>query len=145
MTIRIIRQDKERFLPLLLDPDPDPDMVHRYLGRGTLYAMEQGEEVLCVAVAVREGMGCELKNLVTAPAHRRKGYAGKMLRFLFRRYRGACGWMLVGTSEAMVPYYEGFGFEYVYTLPGFFIRNYPGPIFEEGRQVVDMLMLRKRL
>lgn len=145
MTIRTIRQNKERFLPLLLDADPDAGMIHRYLNRGTLYAMEQEGEALCLAVMVRQGKGCELKNLVTAPAHRRKGYAGTMLRFLFRRYRRACGFMLVGTSETMVPYYEGFGFRYVYTLPNFFIRNYPDPIFENERQVVDMLMLRKGL
>ena len=42
MRIRDVKEDKKRFLPLLLLADEQEDMIDRYLERGTLYVLEEG-------------------------------------------------------------------------------------------------------
>ena len=42
MNIREIHENKKQFLPLLLLADEQEDMIDRYLGRGTMYVLEDG-------------------------------------------------------------------------------------------------------
>lgn len=146
MTIIQIAADKKRFLPLLLEADPYEPMIDRYLERGELFAAYAGEHPVCVAVVTQEDAAtCELKNLATEAAWRGRGYAHAMLAHLFAVYAPRYRSMLVGTAEAMVPFYQLFGFVYSHTLPQFFIDNYPEPLYDGGVQCVDMVCLRRPL
>lgn len=97
---RRVTEDKKRYLPLLLLADEQEDMIDRYLGRGEMYVLDDGG-VKCVCVATDEGDGVlEVKNLATAPAFRRRGYAREMLAFLERHYRGRFSVMQVARATA---------------------------------------------
>ena len=144
---RRVTEGKKRYLPLLLLADEQEDMIDRYLGRGEMYVLDDGG-VKCVCVVTDEGDGVlEVKNLATAPAFRRRGYARAMLAFLEQHYRGRFSVMQVGTGDSplTVPFYERCGFARSHVVPGFFVRNYRRPIFEQGVQLVDMVYLRKNL
>lgn len=148
MSIQFIANDKKHYLPLLLLADEQESMVDRYLERGDLFVMFDGQNPIAVAVVTDEGNGVyELKNLAVTPAYQRKGYGRQMIEFLCRHYSGACHTMLVGTGESRqtVSFYENCGFTYSHTVPDFFTRNYNYPIIEDGRVLKDMIYFQRKL
>ena len=148
MNIEIISINKKRFLPLLLLADEQESMIDRYLERGDLFVMNDGQRTIAVAVVTDEGDGtCELKNLAVAPDRQRKGYGRQMVEFLCRHYANVCHTMLVGTGDSRrtVSFYKNNGFTYSHTVPGFFTANYDHPIIEEGKTLTDMIYFRKKL
>lgn len=148
MNIETISVDKKRFLPLLLLADEQESMIDRYLERGDLFVMNDGQRTIAVAVVTDEGDGtCELKNLAVAPDRQRKGYGRQMVEFLCRHYTDVCHTMLVGTGDSRrtVSFYENNGFTYSHTVSGFFTANYDHPIIEEGKTLTDMIYFRKKL
>ena len=79
MTITEIKDNKKRYLDLLLLADEQEDMIDRYLERGTMYILEDGG-VKCECVVTDEGNGIlEIKNIATAPESQRKGYAAALI------------------------------------------------------------------
>ena len=148
MNIETISVDKKRFLPLLLLADEQESMIDRYLERGDLFVMNDGQRTIAVAVVTDEGDGtCELKNLAVAPDRQRKSYGRQMVEFLCRHYADVCHTMLVGTGDSRrtVSFYKNNGFTYSHTVPGFFTANYDHPIIEEGKTLTDMIYFRKKL
>ncbi|HIS01861.1 MAG TPA: thymidine kinase [Candidatus Excrementavichristensenella intestinipullorum] len=143
--IRQIHDGKRRFMTLLLQADPDEDMLDRYLDPGDMYALFEGGRPVTVAVVLRLPDGtCELKNLATDPDRRRRGLGSQMVRYLMELY-APCGRMYVGTGKQGVAFYQRLGFTYDHTIPGFFSHNYPEPIYEEGELLTDMVVLAAKL
>ena len=67
MEIRKVEKDKKKYLALLLLADEQEDMIDRYLERGTMYVLEDGE-VKAECVVADEGDGVlELKNIAVEP------------------------------------------------------------------------------
>ncbi len=149
MTIEIkpIEHDKKRFLDLLLLADEQEDMIDRYLERGEMFALYDGDLKSICVVAHVEGTTCELKNIATYPQHQGKGYGRALVKYVFERYKGCCKTMLVGTGDcpAILSFYERCGFEISHRLKNFFVDNYDHPMFEDGIQLVDMVYLKKEL
>lgn len=147
MEIREVREDKKRYLPLLLLADEQEDMIDRYLERGTMYVLEdQGIRGECVVTDEGDGV-LEVKNLAVDPGSQRQGYGRALLRFLEETYRGRYRILQVGTgdSPATVPFYEGCGFRRHHLVPDFFTVNYDHPIIECGVQLRDMVYLQKEI
>ena len=148
MEIRQITENKRDFLPLLLLADEQEDMIDRYLERGTMYALEDSGAVRAVCVVTDEGGGAlELKNLAVSPDCQRRGYGRRMVEFLCETYRGRYTRLLAGTGDSplTLPFYEACGFCRSHVIPNFFTDHYDHPIFEGGRQLVDMIYLNKAL
>ena len=147
MTVIQIKEDKKKYLDLLLLADEQEDMIDRYLERGTMYVLED-EDVKCECVVTDEGNGIlEIKNIATAPQAQRKGYAKAMLDFLIREYTGQYTVLQVGTGDSplTVPFYEKCGFIRSHVLPDFFTDNYDHPIYECGVLLTDMVYLQRKL
>ena len=70
-----------------------------------------------------------------------------MVQHLFGFYKGRYQKMLVGTGDSplTVPFYEKCGFRYSHRLKNFFTDHYDHPIFEAGKQLVDMVYFQKEL
>ncbi|MFG6352974.1 MAG: GNAT family N-acetyltransferase [Oscillospiraceae bacterium] len=122
-------------------------MIDRYLGRGTMYALDDGG-VKAVCVVTDEGGGAlELKNLAVSPRCQRRGYGRRMVDFLAETYRGRYTRLLAGTGDSplTVPFYEACGFRRSHVVPNFFTDHYDHPIFEGGVRLVDMVYLSKPL
>lgn len=148
MEIRQISHDKRSFLPLLLLGDEQEDMILRYLDRGTLLALYDGGTLRTAAVFTDEGGGVfELKNLSTDPDSQRRGYGRAMVEHIAGRCRGRGTRLLVGTGDSplTLPFYKHLGFRESHRVKNFFTEHYDHPIYEAGRQLVDMVYLAMEL
>ena len=147
MDIRRIESGKRDFLPLLLLGDEQEDMIDRYLERGTMYVLEDGE-VKAECVVADEGDGVlELKNIAVEPGFQGKGYGKTLVDFLVRTYKEQYTVLQVGTgdSPSTIPFYESCGFRRHHLIKNFFTDHYDHPIYECGVQLVDMVYLQREL
>ena len=144
MEIRKVEKDKKQHLELLLLADEQEDMIDRYLERGDMFVLEDGG-VLAECVVTREGDGVyELKNIAVAPDCQRKGYGKQLIEFAFSYY-GDCERMLVGTGDvpSSLGFYHSCGFTESHRVKNFFTDHYDHPMFEDGKQLVDMVYLKR--
>ncbi|MDR0470179.1 MAG: GNAT family N-acetyltransferase [Nitrososphaerota archaeon] len=147
MEIKIVSEDKKRFLDLLLVADEQESMIDKYLGRGVLFALYDNElKSVCVVTSERSDI-CELKNIATYKKWRGMGYGSKLIEYISTFYKGKYKAMVVGTGEisSIIQFYEKNGFYLSHRIPNFFTDNYDHPIFENGIQLVDMIYLKKEL
>ena len=147
MNIIELAEGKKRYLSLLLLADEQENMVDRYLERGTMFVLDDGG-VKGECVVTDEGQGVlEIKNLAVEPACHRMGYGRALIDFVAARYRGQYAVLQVGTGDSplTIPFYEACGFVRSHRVENFFVDYYDHPIFEGGKQLKDMVCLRREL
>lgn len=147
MEIKEVTADKKRYLPLLLLADEQENMIDRYLDRGTMYVLSDGE-VKAECVITDEGAGIlEIKNIAVVPDCHRMGYGRALIEFVAEKYRGQYSILQVGTGDSplTVPFYESCGFARSHRVENFFTEHYDHPIYEDGVLLTDMIYLRKEL
>ncbi len=147
MKIEIAKIDKKRYLDLLLLADEQESMIDHYLERGDLFVLLD-PDVKSVCVVTDEGNGIfEVKNLATDMRYQRQGYGTAMMQHIFRHYQGRCAAMLVGTGDSpwILSFYQQCGFAISHTVPNFFVDHYDHPILDNGKQLKDMIYLRKEM
>lgn len=145
--IREIKEDKKQYMDLLLLADEQEDMIERYLDRGRMYVLDDnGIKAECVVTDEGDGI-LEIKNLAVTPGFQRRGYGRRMIRFLADTYSGRYDVLQAGTGDSplTLPFYESCGFQRSHVVKGFFTKYYDHPIYEGGRQLIDMIYLRKSL
>ena len=120
--------------------------MREYLQDADVYALRAGEELLTIAVLTHaDEQTVALRNLVTAPEHRGKGYAARLLKALCGTYRQKYDRMLVGTTEGNIPFYVRQGFDrYVRTERDFFLQ-YPQEVVDGGHLCRDLIYYEKQL
>lgn len=144
MNIERVTQNKKAYLDLLLLADEQESMIDRYLERGEMFVLRE-EGVLGECVITKEEAGVyELKNIAVLPECQRRGYGKKMIDFLFSYYPD-CKTLLVGTGDvpSTCSFYERCGFTKSHRVKNFFTDNYDHPIYEDGKQLVDMVYLKR--
>lgn len=144
--IRLITQDKKKYLPLLLLADEQEDMIDRYLSRGDLYVLEERGKPIAVCVVTDEGQSrLEIKNLAVEASLQRQGIGKSMIGFISERYKDSFHTLLVGTGDSplTVPFYEACGFVRSHVVKDFFLKHYDHPIMEGGVLLCDMVYLKK--
>ena len=145
MNIKEIKENKKKYLDLLLLADEQEDMIDRYLEKGTMYVLEDdGVKAECVVLDVGGGV-LEIKNIETVPQFYGKGYGKAMIEFIAKKYQGEYSILQVGTGDSMstIPFYEKCGFIRSHSIKNFFVDNYDHPIYDGGVQLVDMIYLQK--
>lgn len=148
ISIQPVLHNKKRYLDLLLLADEQESMIDRYLERGEMFVLSDDGSVKAACVVTREAEDVfEIKNIAVYPRFQRRGYGKKLIEFLFERYADKCRTMLVGTGDSplSIPFYESCGFAYSHRIPGFFTDNYDHPIYEAGRQLIDMVYLKHNM
>ena len=69
-----------------------------------------------------------------------------MIEYLFNTYKDKYKYMIVGTSENMIPFYVLNGFtKYHKTIKNFFTDNYKEEIIDNGHKCIDMYYYKKEL
>ena len=145
MHIEQVKTGKHRFTDLLLIADPDRHMIDRYLDRGELFTLYDGEELksVCVVTAESETL-CELKNLATVERVNNpfacRSKSGTFWTFAetgFPSYRQArtISRKPSGSMKNAVSH----------RTPDFFTDHYPELIYEEGILLIDMIYLKQEL
>lgn len=145
MKVKIIEDNKKDFLDLLLLADEQENMIDKYLHRGELFALYDGDLKSICVVTKENDDEYELKNLATYKKYQGQGYGSSLVKYIFEYYKGKCKTMFVGTGDSplTIPFYEHCGFKISHKIKNFFIDNYDKPIFENGVQLIDMVYLRK--
>lgn len=89
----------------------------------------------------------EIKNIATEPEYQGKGYGKVLIDFVAAKYKGRYSILQVGTGDSplTISFYEKCGFIRSYSIKNFFIDNYDHPIYEAGMQLIDMIMLQRKL
>lgn len=150
---QIIRQlDKDEGIPynLLLLADPTEEAINRYIFNSDIYVLELGNNIIGVFVlqAISKDE-VEIKNIAVATDYQGRGLGRFMLRNIALRAKGK-GFkaITVETGDAstrQLRFYQEEGFKLFGVRKNFFVDNYPEPIYEEGAQLKDMIILRKLL
>lgn len=145
--IKIITENKKQFLDILLLADEEEHMIDRYLDRGDLFVLydENEKKSICVVTHEEEGI-YELKNLATYPAFHRLGYARYLVKYILNFYKSKNATsIMVGTgyNTSTVIFYKKCGFIESHIIKNFFTDNYSKPIIDDGKQLIDMIYLKK--
>lgn len=83
-------------------------MVDRYLEKGTMYVLEDGD-VKAECVVTDEGNEIlEIKNIAVNPENQGKGYGKALIDFLASKYADEYSVLQVGTGDSplTIPFYE---------------------------------------
>lgn len=111
MEITEVKEDKKRFLSLLLLADEQENMIDRYLEKGTMFILnDNGIKAECV-VTDEGNRILEIKNIAVNPEFQGKGYGKKLIDFLTEFYSENFDTLQVGTGDSplTVPFYEKCG------------------------------------
>jgi GNAT superfamily N-acetyltransferase len=145
--IKVEDSEKTKYMDLLLIADEQVDMIEKYLYRGEMFALYDDDlKALCVVTQEQPGI-YEIKNIVTVPKYQRKGYGQKLISFIVNYYKESGSELYVGTGDSPMTlnFYEKCGFKKSHIVKNFFIDNYDHPMFEDGKQLVDMIYLKRLL
>ena len=145
--VKITDSDKTKYMDLLLIADEQVSMIEKYLYRGDMFALcDDDLKALCIVTKEEEGI-YELKNIVTVPEYQGKGYGQKLISLIVDYYKKYGNELYVGTGDSptILQFYEKCGFNKSHIVKNFFIDNYDHPMYEDGKQLVDMIYLKRHL
>ena len=144
MEIKKITENKNDFMDLLLLADEQENMIKKYLYRGDLFALYDNGLKTVSVVTKEDTETYEIKNLATYEKSQGKGYGTRMLKYIIEEYKNKCRKLLLGTGDnsKILSFYKKFGFVYSHTVKNFFVDNYDHEMFEDGKQLVDMIYLQ---
>ena len=144
MQIKEITTNKKDYIDILLIGDEDEAMINKYLESSKLFALYDNDILTSIcAVMEIDKETVEIKNLATYTQYQNKGYASALINFVKTNFK----YLILGTGENnnTLKFYKKQGFQETHRLKNFFIDNYPHPIFENEKQLVDMIYLKKIL
>ncbi len=148
MEIRKICSNKTDFMDILLIGDEDKSMINRYLEQSTIFVLYDNDILTSICAVMKiDSDTVEIKNLATYPEYQNKGYASSLLEFVCNRYKENFKTVILGTgeNENTINFYKKRGFIQTRKIKNFFTDNYSHPIFENGKQLIDMIYLTKSL
>jgi len=136
-------------MSLLLEADPAIERVQQYLMqcRGFIARDNQcyvGTYLLKALTAQR----VELMNIAVLPDRQQQGIGSLLLNHALSTARAMHASTLelgTGTFGHQLAFYQRAGFRVVAVEPDYFLQHYPEPLFEQGIQHRDRLLLRCNL
>ena len=148
MKIYEITTNQFDYMDILLIGDEEEKMVNKYLKESTIFALYEGKILVSVcAVEEINSDTVEIKNLATYPEYRNKGYATELIDFVCDKYKNTFQYIILGTgeNEKTLNFYKKRGFVETHRIKNFFVDNYSHPIIENGKQLKDMIYLKKSI
>lgn len=143
MEIKKITENKKAYFDLLLLADEQENMIDKYLERGEMFVLEDnGVKAECVVTKEVDGV-YEIKNIAVQADSQRRGCGKRLIEYL-RSYYSDCKTLLAGTGDipSALGFYQSCGFVESHRIKNFFTDNYDHLMFEDGKQLVDMVYLK---
>ncbi|MFP3833339.1 GNAT family N-acetyltransferase [Chryseobacterium sp. SIMBA_028] len=139
-------RDSETPYELLLLADETTEAIDQYIFNSEIYLLHDGAENIAVmALHKNNDTELELKNIAVIESYRSKGVGSILINKAKEIARENNYKILtVGTSDTgfqQIRFYEKNGFATTGIRKDFFIKNYPAPIYENGLQMRDMVIL----
>lgn len=141
--IKVIFENKNQLLPLLLIGDEDEQRIRKYLENGICYGLFEKEEIRAILVVSQQKERIEIENLSVLTAYQKQGLGSQLIQAVCQMY--AENEIVLGTDDVSgnVDFYKKNGFEVFKREKNFFLEHYPRPLFENGVQLVDKIYLRR--
>lgn len=149
-TFHQLNSDSEIPYHLLLLADETREAINQYIFNSDIYLLYKGTENIAVmALYKNRDTELEIKNIAVIDNYRSKGI-GSILIDKAKEIAKKSHYKIltVGTSDTgfqQIRFYEKNGFIRSGMLKDFFIKNYPDPIYENGLQMRDMVVLSHHL
>ncbi|KFF27170.1 GNAT family N-acetyltransferase [Chryseobacterium vrystaatense] len=131
---------------LLLLADETIDAINQYIFDSDIYLLNDGvQDIAVIALYKNDSTELEIKNMAVLEGLRNKGI-GSLLINKAKEIAKESGYttLVVGTSDTgfqQIKFYEKNGFIKKGVRKNFFTENYPLPIYENGLQMRDMVVL----
>ena len=87
MEVKIIEKDKKDYLKLPLLADEQENMIDKYLDRGEMFALYDGDLKSVCVVTKEKSNEYEIKNLATYKEFQGKGYGSSLVKYIFEYYK----------------------------------------------------------
>jgi len=133
---------------LLLLADETVAAIDKYLYDSLVYVVFEAEKSIAVCCLYPvDSETLEIKNIAVSPDFQNLGLGSQLLDFIKETYRQYPN-LIVGTADcglAQIRFYERNGFVKYTVRKDFFIENYEQPIYEDGKLLRDMIMLKYTL
>lgn len=138
--------------PLLLDADPDRETVETYLAQSQVLVFAEQDCPVGMIVFQQQLDTWEIMNIAVAPTHQNRGIGRQLLQaaeaFILAHNRQQTAIDLLIKTGDISParyLYQSEGFILHSRQKNYFIKHYPEPIYEEGQQLFDQIILVKQL
>ncbi|WP_343607457.1 N-acetyltransferase [Chryseobacterium oranimense] len=131
---------------LLLLADETVEAINRYIFDSSIYVLNDGfQDIAVMAMHPNSNEELEIKNIAVIESYRNRGI-GSILIDKTKEIARKNGYitLTVGTSDTgfqQIKFYEKNGFIKKGIRKDFFTDNYPFPIYENGLQMRDMVVL----
>lgn len=147
VTIDLIVDNKKNFLPLLFLGDETESAIDKYLERGELFVLYDGDLKSVCVVTDEGGRVLEIQNIATDKRYQRQGYASRLIEYVAERYVGRFDKIILGTGDvpSVLTFYERCGFIPTHRVADYFTTHYENPIIEDGILLKDKVFLERRL
>lgn len=142
-----IKNNKKDYMDLLLLADEQSNMIEKYMERGRMFVLKDPDVKAECVVTDEDGGVLEIKNIAVYQQYQRLGYGKCLIEYIEKTFSDDFDILQVGTGDSplTVSFYENCGFTKSHTVKNFFTDNYDHPIFEAGKQLVDMIYLNKKI
>ncbi|MDR6371966.1 ribosomal protein S18 acetylase RimI-like enzyme [Chryseobacterium bernardetii] len=149
-TFSLLNPDTEIPYHLLLLADETKEAINQYIFKSDIYLLyDCTENIAVMALYKNNNTELEIKNIAVIESYRSKGIGSILMnkaKEIAKEYHYKT--LTVGTSDTgfqQIRFYEKNGFIKSGILKDFFIENYPDPIYENGLQMRDMVILTHHL
>lgn len=141
-----LNRDSEVPYHLLLLADETKEAINQYIFKSDIYLLHNGiENIAVMALYKKSNSELEIKNVAVIESYRSEGIGGILMdKAKEIAKENHYKTLTVGTSDTgfqQIRFYEKNGFTKNGILKDFFIENYPVPIYENGLQMKDMILL----
>ncbi|QZY27022.1 GNAT family N-acetyltransferase [Enterococcus lactis] len=132
---------------LLLDADPDKEKVQVYVSKGNGWIWKEKEKTIGILIYIVREKEFEIVNVAVEPSHQGKGIGGKLLETAFQELSQLASSQTQiiirtgSTSSAALHLYQKMGYVEIGRVKNYFIHHYSKPIFENGEQLRDQVIL----
>ncbi|WP_313376947.1 GNAT family N-acetyltransferase [Chishuiella sp.] len=145
----LLKKNDELPYNLLLLADETKDAINKYIFESDVYLAKIDNKNIGVFCLYRiDDKTVELKNIALDENYQSKGFGSIFIDFIKETLKYQYEILIVGTASIgirQINFYEKNGFVKFGVRKDFFIENYKEPIFENGIQLKDMILLKYKL
>ncbi|OQO70254.1 GNAT family N-acetyltransferase [Enterococcus villorum] len=136
---------------LLLDADPDKEKVQQYIDSGSGFVWQRDNAILGVIIFVVRKTEFEIMNVAVTSKEQNKGIGYNLLIYTLQelqKIKTTQQKIIVRTGSITsnaLHLYRKVGFKETIIERDYFIKNYPEPIYENGKLLRDQVTLEIRV
>lgn len=128
---------------LLLLADETIEIIQRYIDACDLWVIADARKLLGVcAVKCSSNDSAEIMNIAIQKEYQAQGLGTRLIQHVLQSYLSYQ--ICVGTptvADPQIRFYERNGFRRAFVRKDYYLQQYPHPIMEIGKQLIDMQVL----